>query len=476
MANELKHGSVGTELTQAEWEAVGTHVVANQAVGDLIYADTTSQLLRLGVGLTNEVLRVTSGKPDWQATTFITGLGTITTGVWQGTDVGVAYGGTGVSTLTANGVLVGNGASAIGSIDMSTKGHVLIGDGSGNPQMLSIGTNTHVLTADSGETTGVKWAALSVLGTITSDIQLDANLDFVGPQTITTTSGALTVTPATDTLFSNDTGVVIGHTAQISHDSGASKFQILGTALVDSSMTLLRTGGNVGSPIIHFVKSRASAIGDFAAVLDNDNLGNFRWFGDDGTDHGTRIAEFHAEVDDAAIGTGLIGGAFVWQLATTSVGITEKMRLSAAGDLSITSGFLELTEMTAPGAGAANTARIYAEADGGSLTDLSAVFQDGTVVDFAEEVTPLDAPIHITPTRTPITLEFRKPHAGISEIVAVFPGGDTHRLWRAKFHDTAKIRANASSATDGPLPVDWFQETAEARVLRTAVKVVPKGD
>ena len=86
-------------------------------------------------------------------------VGTITTGVWQGTDVGVAYGGTGASTLTANGVLVGNGSSAIGSVDMSTKGHVLIGDGSGNPQMLGVGTDTHVLTADSGETTGVKWAA-----------------------------------------------------------------------------------------------------------------------------------------------------------------------------------------------------------------------------------------------------------------------------------------------------------------------------
>ena len=159
MANDLKHGSVGTELTQAEWEAVGAHVVANQAVGDIIYADTTSQLLRLGIGSTNDVLRVTGGKPDWQATSFITALGTIATGVWQGTDVGVAYGGTGVSTLTQNGVLVGNGSSAIGSIDMSTKGHVLIGDGSGNPQMLGVGTNNHVMTADSGETTGVKWAA-----------------------------------------------------------------------------------------------------------------------------------------------------------------------------------------------------------------------------------------------------------------------------------------------------------------------------
>jgi|GEM_PF-1426097 len=75
-----------------------------------------------------------------------------------GTDVPVADGGTGASSLTANGVLIGNGTSAIASVDMSTKGHLLIGDGSGNPSMLAIGTNNQVLTADSGETTGVKWA------------------------------------------------------------------------------------------------------------------------------------------------------------------------------------------------------------------------------------------------------------------------------------------------------------------------------
>jgi len=45
--------------------------------------------------------------------TQITAVGTIATGVWQGTDVGVAYGGTGVSTLTDNAVLTGTGASAI---------------------------------------------------------------------------------------------------------------------------------------------------------------------------------------------------------------------------------------------------------------------------------------------------------------------------------------------------------------------------
>ena len=78
-----------------------------------------------------------------------------------GTDVPVADGGTGASSLTANGVLIGNGTSAITSVDMSTKGHILIGDGSGNPSMLALGTDNYVLTADSSEATGVKWAAAS---------------------------------------------------------------------------------------------------------------------------------------------------------------------------------------------------------------------------------------------------------------------------------------------------------------------------
>jgi hypothetical protein len=43
---------------------------------------------------------------------------------------------------------------------MATKGHLMVGDGSGVPSMLAVGaTGGHVLTIDSGEATGVKWAA-----------------------------------------------------------------------------------------------------------------------------------------------------------------------------------------------------------------------------------------------------------------------------------------------------------------------------
>ncbi len=76
-----------------------------------------------------------------------------------GTDVPVADGGTGASSLTANGVLIGNGTSAVSAVDLSTKGKILVGDGSGNPQALAVGSNDQVLIADSGEATGVKWGA-----------------------------------------------------------------------------------------------------------------------------------------------------------------------------------------------------------------------------------------------------------------------------------------------------------------------------
>ena len=88
MAKELQHGTVGTELTQAEWEANGAHVIDSQATGDILYASSTSQITGLAIGSTNQVLTVAGGVPTWAA---ITTVGTITTGVWNGPAITGAY-------------------------------------------------------------------------------------------------------------------------------------------------------------------------------------------------------------------------------------------------------------------------------------------------------------------------------------------------------------------------------------------------
>jgi len=75
MADEFKHLSAGTSLTQGEYEAVGGHVLACQATGDIVYASSGSQLSRLGKGAANTVLAMGgSCVPAWTASPSVTDL------------------------------------------------------------------------------------------------------------------------------------------------------------------------------------------------------------------------------------------------------------------------------------------------------------------------------------------------------------------------------------------------------------------
>ena len=270
MANSLHHSSVGTSLTQAEYEAIDGHVIESQATGDILYAASASSLRRLGIsGTATHFLGITGGVPAWKAVTVagsdltgtslasgivsssLTSVGTIASGVWQGTDVGVAYGGTGASTLTANGVLIGNGTGAVTAVDQSTKGHILIGDGSGNPQMLAVGSNGQILTADSGETTGVKWAtagaaaAGSLTGaTLASGVTASSltSVGALGGGSITSGFGAIDI--GSDNLTATGT-ISLGAT-----NLNNNALTNVGSASGDWTSTRLNTGGqflNVGS-------------------------------------------------------------------------------------------------------------------------------------------------------------------------------------------------------------------------------------
>jgi len=122
--------------------------------GDIIYASGANTPARLAKSTTSTQYLAntgTSNVPAWNEVALATGV--------SGT-LPVGNGGTGATTLTANGALVGNGTSAIAAVDMSTKGGLLVGDGTGNPSVLAVGgTANYVLKVDSGETTGMKWAA-----------------------------------------------------------------------------------------------------------------------------------------------------------------------------------------------------------------------------------------------------------------------------------------------------------------------------
>ena len=94
----------------------------------IITSGTTSQFYR-GDKTWQTINYATIGAAPTAGSNSITSLGTITSGTWNATTIAVANGGTGATSLTANGVLIGNATSAVTTVAPSTNGNVLTSNG-----------------------------------------------------------------------------------------------------------------------------------------------------------------------------------------------------------------------------------------------------------------------------------------------------------------------------------------------------------
>jgi len=118
----LAAGSLATGFTAVSAPLGGTGQTS-YAVGDLLYADTTTSLAKLAdVAVGNALI---SGGVAAAPSYGKIGLATHVSGTLP-----VANGGTGATTLTANNVLLGNGASAPQFVAPGTTGNILTSDGS----------------------------------------------------------------------------------------------------------------------------------------------------------------------------------------------------------------------------------------------------------------------------------------------------------------------------------------------------------
>ena len=166
----------------------------------------------------------------------------------------------------------------------------------------------------------------------------DATILFDATNTVVATAAQLVLTPTTDTIFSNGTGVVVGHTAQATVGNIVPEMQVLGTAAADTRLLMGRFSADASPATIQFSKSRDPAIfdGSFAIVADDDAVGSVSAYVDDGTDLVQSIASIDFVVDDGSPAENAVGGSI--EFYTTNASGTGRLAAVIAenGDIIMT--------------------------------------------------------------------------------------------------------------------------------------------
>jgi len=196
-----------TQAKLAENSVGGSKVRANvltggQIIGSVVgfqsnVTGNVSVSRSLAVGYVDG--RVPQANLEVKGNAHITGATTIAGALTLGTDLAVAQGGTGASTLTDGGVLLGSGTSAITAMAVLTDGQMIVGDGTTDPvaesgatlrTSIGVGTSDDVEFADV-KSTGVILAADGAVATpsITNTGDVNTGIWFPAADTIATSVG-----------------------------------------------------------------------------------------------------------------------------------------------------------------------------------------------------------------------------------------------------------------------------------------------
>ena len=124
----------------------------------------------------------------------ITKVGTIATGVWQGTAVGLTYGGTNAALTAVNGGIVYSSSTAMAITAVGTSGYVLQSNGAGAPAWVSAAqsaTNATTVTLVATDTTAAAHYLTFVdSATGNENIRTDTSLAY-NPSTNVLTAGTV---------------------------------------------------------------------------------------------------------------------------------------------------------------------------------------------------------------------------------------------------------------------------------------------
>ena len=188
----------GNTLQYTTWtqSAFGT---GDSSGGILIGTDPITYIQTSGAGSYNgdgSTISITGSiisiAPGYVGQTSITTLGTITTGAWNGSVINTLYGGTGASSFTSNGVLYGNGTSAIQATSASSSvGALLTTTSSGGAPSFSTTLQGQYTVSNNTNSTSSTTGALSITGGlgVSGNVFLGSNLNVVSSANFGTTLG-----------------------------------------------------------------------------------------------------------------------------------------------------------------------------------------------------------------------------------------------------------------------------------------------
>jgi len=171
--------TVGT-VTAGTWSA-GTIAAtrggtgqSTYAAGDLLYASATNTLSKLAKPSTASYLKMASdGTPSWDTLGLddITATGTITTGTWNASVIGAAYGGTGIANNAANTIaFTGNyslGLTLAANTSLTLPSSGTVATVAGSEALTNKSINGLTVTSSTGTLTITNAKTLSVSNTLT---------------------------------------------------------------------------------------------------------------------------------------------------------------------------------------------------------------------------------------------------------------------------------------------------------------------
>lgn len=171
--------TVGT-VTAGTWSAStiaatrGGTGQSTYAAGDILYASATNTLSKLAKPATAAYLKMASdGTPSWDTLGLddITATGTVTTGTWNASVIGAAYGGTGIANNAANTIaFTGNyslGLTLAANTSLTLPSSGTVATVAGSEALTNKSINGLTVTSSTGTLTITNAKVLSVSNTLT---------------------------------------------------------------------------------------------------------------------------------------------------------------------------------------------------------------------------------------------------------------------------------------------------------------------